>query len=137
MSDVRHGLQSGSVDRAPFSDSASSVPGKKNVLADQLSRSDRVVSLANSVRGGLRGFRLSPFQLVRCEGEYETATVLVSSFGHDSLEAGCFPAFLGQSDLLRLSPIRSHSAGLVESSAFDRALLGPGGFMLASGRVVC
>ena len=79
---------------------------------------------------------MSPPQLVRYEGKYKTAIVHFSSSGPSGVEAGCFPAFLEQSDCLHLSRLHSHSAGLIESSAFDRALLGPGSSMLASERVV-
>ena len=45
-------------------------------------------------------------------------------------------AFMGPSEHLRLSPLRSHSAVLVESSAFSRALIDPIGPVLASERMV-
>ena len=137
-SDVQRGLWGGSMDWAPFGDSVSSVhsqqgecPGR-SVEPSQLDSSDWVVFLAKCVRGSLRGFWSSPSRLVR---EYETATVHVFSSGPDGVEAGCFPGFFGRSDRLHLFPLHSHAAGLIESSAFDRALFGPGGSVLASERV--
>ena len=52
------------------------------------------------------------------------------------MEAGHVPAPLGPSVCLCLPAVCSAQAGLVESASFDRALVGSGGTVVATVRVV-
>ena len=80
--------------------SARYIPSRKSVLMDQLSCPNQVLLTEQSLlprvfEASLGGIRSSPSRPVRYESKYETATVLVSSFGPDGVEVGLFPAFLG------------------------------------------
>ena len=96
------------------------IPGKKNVLADQLSclpgSSHGMVPSSYGLRGDLRGVRLSPSRPLCHPRLCQASSLRLSGSRPDGLEAGCIPAPLGQSVCLCLPTICSAQAGLVESS---------------------
>ena len=112
------------------------IPGKRNGLVVLAEPSRGVVSLTEGVQGDPWGFQSSPSQSLCDLSKCQTTSVHVSSPRPDGMEAGHFPTLLGQPVGLLLSTFCSSLAGIVESSAFDRALIGPSGSVVASERVV-
>ena len=111
--------------------SARYILGKKNILADQLSRPDQVLPMEWF-------FLLRVFEAIcRVFGRphLDLFAMRTSSRTH-GVEAGCLSASLGPPQHIHLSPLHSHQAGLIKSSTFDQAFVDSSGSVLASERMV-
>ena len=111
-------------------------PWKKNVPADQISRPNQVLPTESSllrIFEGIRGVFGRPH--LNLFATHANAKLPLYIFP-DGLKAELVPTRLGPSVCLCLPTVCSAQAGLVESASFDWALIGSGGTIVATERVV-
>ena len=115
--------------------SARFIPGRKNILANQLSRPDQVPtewSFLLRVFEGIYSVLMCPhLDLCAIRTNTKIPRVCVPGAGPYDLEAGCIPASMGPSVCLCLPTICSTQAGSVQGSHLDWLLVDSGGFTVA------
>ena len=124
-----------------FSLTARYIPSKKNVQADHSVILPRFFSRNGPFfQGSSRGFAgvwSSPSRPLYHPRQCQASFVHLSGSGPNGLEAERIPASLGPPTGLCLPTVGSAQTGLVERASFNQALVGSGGAVVATERVVC
>ena len=95
-----------------------------------------MVPLAKGIGGDLWGLWRSPSRSVCHSSECQASSLHLTDSRSDSVEAGCVSTSLRPSLGLCLPSICTASTVTVESASFDRPLVGSGGAVVATERVV-
>ena len=96
-----------------------------------------MVPFSEGVQGNLRGVRSFPSRPLCHPRQCQASSICVSGCRPESVEARHVPTPLGPSIGLCLPSICSAQAGVVDSFAFNRTLIGSGVAVVAPQGVVC
>ena len=94
------------------------------------------VLFSEGVRGYLRGVWLSPSRPLCHPRQWQASSIRVSGSEHIGVEAWHIPTPLGPIICLCLPSVCSPQAGVVESFAFNRTVVGSGGAIVAPQGVI-